>query len=351
MELSYNQLSYLLKRYPKFELSYETMSQNGNLNNYNICIAIPNGKKIFVWNTYFNSVDISYLLEINREKKVNKGTIIKKYPIHPMSHGTIVYGTLITEENYSKKFMIIEDIYYYQGIFIKNVSYQNKLAYIKEYITSMNEIEHDVIFALPYMWEYQNKDSELPFTIEPNILNIIGYVPHHLQYRSLDNIVPYINVSFNKINLTAPKISNKTIFDLPSYRSRYTMDFTKPQYKYNTIFEIKADIEFDIYHLFAYGAKAKPIYYGVMYIADYNTSIMLNKVFRKIRENDNLDYIEESEDEEDFQNTNIDKYVDINKIVLFECKFHRKFKKWYPVVEAPTGSRIVHINKLVNDYY
>ena len=69
MELSYNQLSYLLRRYPKFELSYETMSQKGNLNNYNICIAVPSGKKTFVWNTYFNNIDISYLLEINREKK------------------------------------------------------------------------------------------------------------------------------------------------------------------------------------------------------------------------------------------------------------------------------------------
>tara|TARA_B100000424_G_scaffold62553_1_gene45666 strand:- start:4932 stop:5987 length:1056 start_codon:yes stop_codon:yes gene_type:complete len=351
MELSYNQLSYLLKRYPNFELSYETMSQKGNLNNYNICMVIPNGKKIFVWNTYYNSIDISYLLELNREKKINKATVIKKYPIHPMSHGTIVYGTYIADENYSKNFMIIEDIYYYQGIFIKNIPYQNKLAYIKEYITSMNEIEHDIIFALPYMWLHENKDSELPYTIEPNVINLIGYVPHHLQYRSLESIVPYINVSFSKINLTAPKISNKTVFDMPIYRSRYTMDFLKPQYKYNTTFEVKADIDYDIYHLFAYGAKAKPIYYNVMYIPDYKTSVMLNKIFRKIRENDNLDYIEESDDEDDFQNTEPDKYVDLKKIVLFECKFHRKFKKWYPIINVPNNSRIVHINKLVNDYY
>lgn len=351
MELSYNQLSYLLRRYPKFELSYETMSQKGDLNNYNICIAIPNGKKTFVWNTYFNNIDISYLLEINREKKINKATIIKKYPIHSMSHGTIVYGTLIDEEEYNKKFMIIEDIYYYQGIFIKNLSYQDKLAYVKEYIKSMNEIEHNIIFALPYMWEHKNINNELPFIIDPDVLNKIGYVPHHLQYRSLTNIVPYINVSFNKISLTVPKISSKTVFDMPIYKSRYTMDFYKPQYKYNTIFEVKADIEFDIYHLFAYGAKAKPIYYNVLYIPDYTTSVMLNKIFRNIRENNNLDYIEESDDEEDFQNTDIDKYVNLEKTVLIECKFHRKFKKWYPITNVSSNSRIVHINKLVSDYY
>ena len=351
MELSYNQLSYLLRRYPKFEPSYETMSQKGDLNNYNICMAIPNGKKVFVWNTYYNSIDISYLFEINREKKISKGTIIKKYPIHPMSHGTIIYGTLITEDNYKKRFLVIEDIYYYQGIFIKNVPYQSKLAYIKEYIITMNEIEHDILFTLPYMWKHENKDNELPFVIDPKIVDLIGYEAHHLQYRSLDNIVPYINVSFNRINLTTPKINNKIMPDMPIYRSRYTMEFNKPQYKYNTIFEVKADIDFDIYHLFAYGAKKKPIYYNIMYIPDYNTSIMLNKIFRKIRENDNLDYIEESDTEEDFQNTNIDKYVDLNKVVLFECKFHRKFKKWYPIVQAPANSRIIHINKLVSDYY
>ena len=59
----------------------------------------------------------------------------------------------------------------------------------------------------------------------------------------------------------------------------------------------------------------------------------------------------ESEDEEDFQNTNVDKYVNLNKIVLFECKFHRKFKKWYPITNNLNNSRIVHINKLVTDYY
>ena len=352
MELSYNQLTYLLKRYPNFELSYETMSQKGNLNNYNICMAIPNGKKVFTWNTYFNNVDISYLLEMNREKKINKCTIIKKYPIHSMSLGTIVYGTLLQDEvEYKKKFIIIEDIYYYQGVFTKNIPYQNKLAYIKEYIISMNSIEHDYIFALPYLWNYINKDSELPYVIEPKIMNIIGYTPHHLQYRSLDAIVPYINVSFNKLNLTAPKVINKSTYDLPIYRTRYTMDFNRPQYKYSTIFEVKADIEYDIYHLFAYGAKKKAIYYNVMYIPDYATSIMLNKIFRKIRENDNLDYIEESDDEEDFQDTRVDKYVDLNKVVLFECKFHRKFKKWYPIEMVSKDNRIVHINKLVKDYY
>lgn len=351
MELSYNQLSYLLRRYPKFEFSYETVSQKGNLSNYDICLVIPNGKKACVWNTFYSNIDISYLLDLNREKNVCKASIIKKYPIHPMSHNTILYGTILEDDDCKVKFFVIEDIYYYQGVFIKNVPYANKLSYIKEYINSMNNIEHNIVFTLPFMWKHTYEtEQELPFVIDTNVISKIGYTPHHLQYRSLQHIVPYINVVLNrKLNMSNP-IQIKSVSHIPVYRSKYNIDFTKPQYKYNTIFEVKADLQYDIYHLFAYGNKKSQVYYQVMYIPDYKTSVMLNQIFRKIRENENIDYIEESEDEEDFQNTEVDKYVDLNKIVLFECKFHRKFKKWYPVALANKHSRIVHINKLVTNY-
>ena len=35
----------------------------------------------------------------------------------------------------------------------------------------------------------------------------------------------------------------------------------------------------------------------------------MNSLFRNIKENKNIDYIEESEDESDFENTSEDKYV------------------------------------------
>ena len=50
----------------------------------------------------------------------------------------------------------------------------------------------------------------------------------------------------------------------------------------------------------------------------------MNSLFRKIRENDNLDYIEESDDEDDFQNIDEDKYVDVNKVLYMECIFNKK---------------------------
>jgi hypothetical protein len=41
--------------------------------------------------------------------------------------------------------------------------------------------------------------------------------------------------------------------------------------------------------------------------------------------------LEESDDEEEFQDISYNKYVNLDKIVKMQCIFHNKFKKWIPV--------------------
>ena len=96
MELSHNQFNFIMRRYPKFEMSYETVSQKGDMSNYDICIAIPIGKKAFIWNTFHNDKDVSYILDINnRDKNISRATLLQSVSIHPMSHNTIIYLSLI----------------------------------------------------------------------------------------------------------------------------------------------------------------------------------------------------------------------------------------------------------------
>ena len=57
----------------------------------------------------------------------------------------------------------------------------------------------------------------------------------------------------------------------------------------------------------------------------------MNKLFRNIKENINLDSLEESDDEEEFENIQIDKFVDLNKTFKMRCIFNYKFRKWVPV--------------------
>ena len=355
MELINHDLHSVMLNYPKFELAYETVSQKGDLTQYDACIVIPTGKKAFIWNTFHKTQDITYLLEMNRNKQISKAIILDQREIHPLCHNSIVYGTILDNDDHNTNdYFVIEDIYYYNGVSMKNTPFANKLYYIKDYILNIQKTVDAFTFAVPYIWgcRYTDSTNELPFTIEKTTQEKLGYIPHHLQYRSKQYILPYINVLINrKLNLTSqpatPNLSNSNRY----YISRYTIDFFKPQYKYNTIFQVKADIQNDIYHLFAFGNKKSLVYYGIMYIPDYKTSVFMNALFRNIKENKNIDYIEESDDEDDFQNISPEKYVDLHKILTFDCKFHRKFKKLYPVIVAPPHTKVIHISKLVSDYY
>ena len=56
----------------------------------------------------------------------------------------------------------------------------------------------------------------------------------------------------------------------------------------------------------------------------------MNSLFRNIKENRNLDAIEESDDEDDFYDMRMDKYVDLTKEIRMECVYHSKFRRWIP---------------------
>ena len=57
---------------------------------------------------------------------------------------------------------------------------------------------------------------------------------------------------------------------------------------------------------------------------------MMNGLFRTIKENANLDRLEESDDDEEFENTNEDKFVNLGKSLIMKCVYNRKFRKWQP---------------------
>jgi len=58
---------------------------------------------------------------------------------------------------------------------------------------------------------------------------------------------------------------------------------------------------------------------------------MLNSLFRNIKENRDLDTLEESDEEEEFENSNIDKFVYLERSYKMICNYNKKFKKWIPI--------------------
>ena len=102
---------------------------------------------------------------------------------------------------------------------------------------------------------------------------------------------------------------------------------------------VKADIQNDIYHLYNpdenananANANANIDNELIASIPDYKTSVMMNSLFRNIKENNSLDALEESDDEDEFENVNLDKFVDLSKKIKMKCIYNYKFKKWTPI--------------------
>jgi hypothetical protein len=110
----------------------------------------------------------------------------------------------------------------------------------------------------------------------------------------------------------------------------------------NKIFSVRPDIQNDVYHLYVRsGNNGNNLeFFDIAAIPDYKTSVMMNRLFRKIKENENLDALEESDDDDEFENMNDDKFVHLDKCVKMECMYNKKFDKYVPLKVAIQGNII-----------
>jgi len=59
-DLTPNQCADVMRRFPQLELSYETVAHKKVLHPYNICLAVPPGKKAFLWFTFMGEDDVAF---------------------------------------------------------------------------------------------------------------------------------------------------------------------------------------------------------------------------------------------------------------------------------------------------
>jgi hypothetical protein len=327
----------LIKRFPRLELSYETAAHKKVSTNYDICIAIPVGKKSFMWFTYEGAADVCYLLETNKDQKITK---ISKTPAEnipqELAHGTVLYGSLLENQVF-----VVEDIYYFCGLPMKQLTFGEKLTYFYQLMTKYTIKQIRIV--LPYMCSVTG-DNKLLDSLQfyESMTSSTAYTTHHVQFRSSHTISPYLNHVYKKRQDFVATMSNdasETMLLFP----RTDLDHYAQMSLKSAVFRVKADIQNDIYHLFA----ADGYYTNIAYIENRQSSTYMNSLFRNIRENINIDYGEESEDEDVFQNTSLDKYVDLNKEYKMNCIYNVKFRKWMPVSVASEATPLVQLAALI----
>ncbi len=286
--LSENEMQKLLVRFPKVELSYDKIIHKKVFSDY--CQAIPFGKKYFAWFTHYKGDNVCIFLETNYSLNIFD-IFIKPVCFHDdLAYGTILYGTIT-----SNRFYVAEDILYYKN---KDISQYNNISKLK---TLMNIFKHEIKQV-----GYSNNDILMTLPITKT------------SYYDLESEMTYL--PYNIYSVAFIKGSHKSMRYIYKHKTKKNI---------HAIFNVKADIQNDIYNLYC-TMNNKQKFYQIAYIPDYETSVMMNGLFRNISENINLDTLEESEDEEDFENIDLDKYVDLEKSFTMECVYNNKFKMWIP---------------------
>ena len=300
---------YIIHKLPNIELSYEKKIHN-KVPHGDIFLIIPKGPKFLVWFHRYYQQYVCFSLELQGKKE------IKEIKIVPCSfnkelcagNGTLLYGTVF--ENNKKKCFSIEDIFYYKDKKTGNLSQKDKFDFIQ------NLLSYDIkktfltnesfLFGLPVMSnKYNTVVKELPH---------IAYTPIYIQSRLLNR-------------------RNITYYNQTTQGSNYA------------VFSVRATKDPDIYTHWCFNEKNILVKIGILHIASFKMSVFMNNIFREIKENKNLDALEESDDEEEFQNISPTKYVYLNKTENILCVYNYKFRRWTPI-DISKSAKITNINMI-----
>jgi len=221
-----------------------------------------------------------------------------------LSYGTIISGTYFNHNK--EQYITCEDIHCYKGKRIHQQSYIKRLNLLKN------------IF-----------DNEVRQVLYTNKFAVLG----------LPIICDNLKSAFSAIQ-SVPYLIKGIIFQNLEEDQSLGILLNNQEKITECIFKIKADLEQDMYNLYCKGKYHDNEFYNLALISDYKTSVMMNNLFRNIKENKNLDSLEESDEEEEFENVSEDKFVNLKKIVYMKCNYIKKFRKWKPIAPVEFGEKL-----------
>ena len=332
---------HLLTRLPSLELSYEPKLHKKVY--APLYYILPKGPKALLWYTYWKEQNVCLLIKLNERGNYSDVQVFTSVFTDSLALGTIIYGTYFL--HYNRHYFTTEQLYYYKGSVVAKKTYNERLNLLlelfREHVEQVAYTASSLIVGMPVLTESYEDALE---QMEKLPYKTYGIAAVHAREPA----------SREPIQVQAPQRQAKQQHREPiqvqakqQHREPASRESTSTQQHINTfcpkaIFKVKADLAADNYHLYT----AEDTFYETAMVPTYKCSVLMNALFRNIKENANLDLLEESDDEDEFENTQIDKFVDLEKTVAMECVYSKRFKKWQPVKTVPPNAKIISLRDL-----
>ena len=319
-------ISTILYRFPKTNIkNLSIFSQGKNTNTNKVLfnesasyfVLKPKGKRGYLWFTYIEKRILCILCFINKDITDYTNEFFE-YDVNFDNtlcyNNVLLYGYYFTNNNNNNNNNN------------KNNHSNKKLTthyFVMENVFNYNIYNH-IIEANNYNNIFENKIklfNKIFDTCVHNMNNVIKLVCPIIVTSSGD--------VFKKINTLNYNLHSIAVYNKYKYLGNYLLENRKKQI--TATFKISPCINEDLYSLYVLDDQnLRESFYDLALINNYKTSVFMNGLFRNIKENRNLDFLEESDDEEEFENIKPDKFVNLDKSCIIECEFNYKFRKWVP---------------------
>ena len=319
--------------------------------------VIPRGKKCMAWFTmYKNAPEVLFFdLDPRDHSKVKFVSIRKIHstcaaPSLFQGTGTVMYGTLFAHG--ARQLFGVENIHVYRNACVDHMSVRDK-----------DELLHDIFaneglgVVPPTSSTYSNTNSTTGDLVWFGIAVKYTSYAEALRSANTPSEIPYPVYAIqgryhtqtdNKYYQNCQNQGQVPLATAVPQRHYHQSPIqvqppTQPQQSYrqyqqpaSKIFIVSPEPQVDMYTLRCPATRA--VEPEPAHIGDYKTSAMMNTIFRNVRENASLDAIEESDDEDAFQNLHKSQmrgYIKCEDSVPAEvamvCAYNYKFKRWSPL--------------------
>ena len=248
-------------------------------------MAIPRGKRCNLWFTYYRESPVCFVLETNRSNDIVNISIVPASFNRALAYGTVLSGVM-TNHAGSPVFCV--------AIVQKALGVPCKRS-AKDQLSNMKKV-----------------------------LDLIG--GHKLpviQITSPDLFTSYEDFTNSLCNFKYPIYGVKVCDTVRDHcLGIVTVEIKKSK---ECVLLVKPEVNEDLYSLWS-GSLV-----GYALIPDIKTSRLLNSIFRYVKENDNLDEIEESDDEDEFENIDEDRFIKTPLGLTMNVSYDYKHKGWVPI--------------------
>ena len=368
------------------------------------CFIIPKGRRCIAWATEWNRKKIFAIIEVQTQRnqipvpfrKFHESNGWYPGPVHMFDtcfHSSLTYGTVFGGVLFrthrggdigpaaTVQCFSINHVYWYKGSQIPNLTLSDHVELCENIFKndqSLRQVAYtqsnSIIFGLPVLYSFAVAGA----VYDDEFLQSFPYPVYSILYRSntttrvyCQNIMTSVSVSHASVSVSHAPSRNFAQQSTPAptptpvhtpaplhaptptapAHSLALIEYIKPDddalTNIHAVFIVRPNVQNDIYELFVSAGNPRngtdhAVFHNFAHIPNFKTSVMMNRLFRNIRENERLDTMEESETEEEFENIELDKYVSLHKEYKLLCRLNKKFCRWVPISVAPVISEVVN---------